>query len=119
MRKIYLQFRNWMHVVGFFALAYWGLGFFDLNLWVWQKIALGLFLSAIGYGIGHGYEALRKIFFNNPTSNSDGNLSWIGFTIGSALVLFYPGIVFINVYVFWFCLILFIFDNVYPFIKKK
>jgi hypothetical protein len=77
MKTIYHQFRNVMHVVGFFTLAYKGLGLLDLDLWTWQKIVLGFVLSAIGYGLGHGYEGLRNIFFGDKVSNSDGNLSWI------------------------------------------
>jgi len=119
MKTIYHQFRNVMHIVGFFTLAYKGLGLLDLDLYTWQKIVLGLFLSAIGYGLGHGYEALRNIFFGDPTSNSDGNLSWIGFTVGAFLILFVPNINFINTYLFYFCLCLFLIDNIHAFIKKK
>jgi hypothetical protein len=118
MKKIYHQFRNVMHVIGFFTLAYKGLGLLDLDLWTWQKIVLGFVLSAIGYGLGHGYEGLRNIFFGDKVSKSDGNLSWIGFTAGAFLVMFIPNITFINIYLFYFCLSLFVADNVYAVFKK-
>jgi hypothetical protein len=119
MKTIYHQFRNVMHVVGFFTLAYTGLGLLDLDLWTWQKIVLGFVLSAIGFGLGHGYEGLRNIFFGDKVSNSDGNLSWIGFTAGVFLIMFIPNIIFINTYLFYFCLSLFVLDNVYAFKNKK
>jgi len=119
MKTIYHQFRNIMHVVGFFTLAYKGLGLLDLDLWVWQKIVLGLFLSVIGFGLGHAYEGVRYMLFSDPVSKSDGNLSGIGFTIGAFLVFFIPNINFINTYLFYFCLSLFVLDNVYAFKRKK
>ena len=119
MKKIYHQFRNVMHVIGFFTLAYKGLGLLNLDLWTWQKIGLGLVLSVLGYGLGHAYEGLRNIFFNDPISNSDGTLSWFGFTAGAFLVFFVPEIGFINTYLFYFCLSLFVLDNVYAFKRKK
>jgi len=119
MKKIYHQFRNLMHVVGFLTLAYKGLGLLDLDLWTWQKIVLGFVLSAIGFGLGHAYEGIRYMLFGNPVSKSDGNLSWIGFTAGTFLILFVPNINFINTHLFYFCLTLFLFDNGYAIIKKK
>lgn len=117
--KVYNELRNWMHVIGFLTLAYKMIGLTKLDLWTWQKIVLGLFLSALGYGIGHGYEGLRKILFGDPTSTADGNKSWIGFSIGVCLVMLIPGIKFINVYLFWFCLVLFVLDNGYAVYKKR
>lgn len=119
MKTIYHQFRNVMHLVGFLTLAYKGLGLLDLDLWTWQKIVLGLVLSVIGYGLGHGYEGLRNIFFGDKVSNSDGNLSWIGFTAGTFLILFVPNIWFINTYLFYFCLTLFVLDNFLAIKRKK
>jgi hypothetical protein len=119
MKKIYFEFRNVMHVIGFFTLAYKGLGLLNLDLWTWQKIVLGFVLSAIGFGLGHGYEGVRYMFFGDPVSKSDGNLSWIGFTAGTFLILFIPNIIFINTYLFYFCLSLFVLDNVYAFKNKK
>ena len=118
MKKIYHQFRNVMHVIGFFTLAYKGLGLLNLDLWTWQKIVLGLVLSVIGFGLGHAYEGVRYMVFGNPTSKSDGNLSGIGFTAGAFLILFVPNIGFINTYLFYFCLSLFLIDNSYAVYKK-
>jgi hypothetical protein len=118
MKTIYHQFRNVMHVVGFLTLAYKGLGLTDLDLPTWQKIVLGLVLSAIGYGLAHAYEGVRYMLFGDPVSKSDGNLSWIGFTIGAFLILFVPNIGFINTYLFYFCLTLFVLDNGYAILKK-
>jgi hypothetical protein len=59
------------------------------------------------------------MFFGDPVSKSDGNLSWIGFTAGTFLILFIPNIIFINTYLFYFCLSLFVLDNVYAFKNKK
>jgi hypothetical protein len=119
MKKIYHQFRNVMHVVGFLTLAYKGLGLLDLDLWTWQKIVLGFVLSAIGFGLGHGYEGVKYMLFGDPVSKSDGNLSWIGFTAGAFLILFIPNIGFINTYLFYFCLSLFVLDNGYAIKRKK
>lgn len=119
MKTIYHQFRNIMHVVGFFTLAYKGLGLLNLDLYTWQKIVLGLVLSVLGFGLGHAYEGVRYMVFGDPVSKSDGNLSGIGFTAGTFLVLFLPNINFINTYLFYFCLILLVLDNVYAFKRKK
>ena len=108
-----------MHVVGFFSLAYKCLGLLDLDLWLWQKIVLGLVLSVLGFGLGHAYEGVRYMVFGDPVSKSDGNLSGIGFAIGAFLVLFVPNIVFINTYLFYFCLSLFVLDNVLAIKRKK
>jgi hypothetical protein len=59
------------------------------------------------------------MLFGDPVSKSDGNLSGIGFTAGVFLVMFIPNINFINTYLFYFCLSLFLFDNGYAIIKKK
>jgi hypothetical protein len=107
-----------MHVVGFLTLAYKGLGLLDLDLPNWQKIVLGLVLSVIGFGLGHAYEGVRYMFFGDPVSKSDGNLSWIGFTAGAFLVMFIPNINFINTYLFYFCLSLFVLDNGYAVYKN-
>lgn len=107
-----------MHVIGFLTLAYKGLGLLDLDLWDLQKILLGLFLSALGFGLGHSYEGVRYMLFGDPVSKSDGNLSGIGFTSGTFLILFVPNIGFINTYLFYFCLTLFVLDNGYAILKK-
>jgi len=116
--KIYIQLRNAMHVIGFFTLAYWLISFTDISMPNYQKIILGLFLSALGYGAGHGYEGIRYMFFGEPTSNSDANLSWIGFSLGSWLIIFAPNITFINVYMFYFCLGLLVIDVFFAICKK-
>jgi hypothetical protein len=118
MKKIYLEFRNVMHVVGFFTLAYWGLSKLEIHFYLWQKILLAFVLSAIGYAVGHGYEGLRKILFGDPVSNSDGNLSWLGFTLGVITVLINNDITFISTYLFYICLTMFIIDFILA-IKRK
>jgi hypothetical protein len=117
--KIYIQLRNAMHVIGFFTLAYWLISFTDISMPNYQKIILGLFLSALGYGAGHGYEGLRYMFFEEPTSNSDSNLSWIGFSLGAFLALFIPNIKFIDFYLFKFCLLLFVLDTINAYLKNR
>jgi hypothetical protein len=77
---------------------------------LWQKILLAFVLSAVGYAVGHGYEALRKILFGDPVSNSDGNLSWFGFTLGVITVLINNDISFINTYMFYSCLTMLVVD---------
>jgi hypothetical protein len=119
MKTIYHQFRNVMHVIGFLTLAYKGLGLLDLDLPNWQKIVLGLVLSFLGFVLGHAYEGIRYMIFGDPVSKSDGNLSGIGFTAGTFLILFVPNINFINTYLFYFCLTLFVLDNFLAVRKKK
>jgi VanZ family protein len=116
--KIYHDFRDAMHVVGFFTLAYWFIGLLEIDFYTWQKIVLALVLSALGYAIGHAYEGIRYMFFGEPTSNSDANLSCMGFSLGSWIIIFIPNITFINVYMFYFCLIIFAIDVLWAICKK-
>lgn len=119
MRKIYIQFRNAMHIVGFLTLAYWLIGKAEIIFSLGEKIALWVFLTALGFVAGHAYEGLRFMLFQEPTSKLDGNLSGIGFSLGTALVLFNNDIKFINVYMFYFCLALLVLDTAWAFYRKN
>jgi len=117
-REIYIAVRDFLHIVGFFTLAYWMLSKLYLDLGIGGKIALGLVLSALGYGVGHGYEGLRYRLFKEPTDVGDGNRSWLGFTLGVILVMINAEIQFINTYMFFGCLILLGVDVIYAIYKK-
>ena len=118
MRNIYIQFRNAMHLVGFFTLAYWMLSNLEIIFYTWQKIALAIVLTIIGFVIGHVYEGARFIFFKEPTNNLDAILSGIGFSLGTILVLIKNDITFISTYMFYFCLGLFVIDTAWAIYRK-
>jgi hypothetical protein len=107
-----------MHLVGFFTLAYWMLSNLEIIFYTWQKIALAIVLTIIGFVIGHVYEGARFIFFKEPTNNLDAILSGIGFSLGTILVLIKNDITFISTYMFYFCLGLFVIDTAWAIYRK-
>jgi len=119
-KKTYHQIRNYLHIVGFFTLAYWllhGLGIIDFYLW--QKIIGCAFIGiSLGGTIAISYEFARLVIFKDPAEQLDVIRSTIGFVIGTYLVAFFENITFILIYMFYFCLTLFVLDLVNA-IRKK
>lgn len=111
-KKIYHEIRNYLHIVGFFTLAYWLLhGYGIIDFLLWQKIVGGIFIGIpLGGFLAFAYELGGLVFFKKNPDTADAIRSIIGFVIGTFLVAFIENINFILVYMFWFCFALFVLD---------
>jgi hypothetical protein len=112
--------RNKFHYIGGFAFAYTignATGVYDFYLW--QKIIGSIIVGLIlGMGMGVTYEFYKNVVFKNPIDETDIYRTAIGSLFGFGLSTLVPDLKVISVYLFIFCLILFLLDTIFAIIKK-